>query len=75
MMNPNFSSLKKDLLIFKANFHYSFCLSLSKDYPATKHDMSSKYWNINSNYKKTKNVSESKIYPVILEMENYWNKK
>lgn len=39
-------------------------LSLSKDYPVTKHNMSAKHWNINSDYKKTKNVSEDKIYPV-----------
>lgn len=30
----------------------------------TKHNMSATYWNINSDYKETKNVSEDKIFPV-----------
>lgn len=38
--------------------------SLAKDYPMTKHNMSAKYWNVNSNYKKTKNVSENNVFPV-----------
>lgn len=33
-----------------------------------KHNMSAKYWNVNSDYKKTKNVSEDKIYPVVAEL-------
>lgn len=50
------------------NYYEISPFSLNKDYPITKHNVSSKYWNINSDYKKTKNVSEDKIYPVIHEI-------
>ncbi|KAG4078974.1 hypothetical protein HA402_010926 [Bradysia odoriphaga] len=37
--------------------------NLAADYPVTKHNMSSKYWNVNSDYKKVKNVSEDQMFP------------